>query len=74
MGPAGEHIKAIGERSGCSVVVEAKAANAAFVPFRLVNYLAPDAASLVAAVGEVCQTVVLEDKYSAGEGAWGKLG
>lgn len=40
MGPEGEQIKAIGARTGCSVVVEAKPRNAAFVPFRLVNYLA----------------------------------
>jgi hypothetical protein len=63
MGPGGEAIKALGERSGCSVVVESKNPNAAFVPFRLVNYLAPGTAEVAAAVAEVAQLVCQEEKY-----------
>lgn len=65
MGPGGEAIKALGERTGCSVVVEGKSPNAAFVPFRLVNYLAPGPAELAAAVEEVVELVCQEEKYEA---------
>ncbi len=51
----------------CSVVVEGKNANAAFVPFRLVNYLCPAPASLAAAVAEVAELICQEEKYEAGE-------
>lgn len=51
----------------CSVVVEGKNANAAFVPFRLVNYLGPAPASLAAAVAEVAELICQEEKYEAGE-------
>lgn len=63
MGPGGEAIKALGERTGCSVVVESKNPNAAFVPFRLVNYLAPGPAEVAAAVAEVAALVCQEEKY-----------
>lgn len=49
-----------------SVVVEGKSANAAFVPFRLVNYLAPGAAQIGAAVAEVVELICQEDKYESG--------
>lgn len=67
MGPGGEAIKSLSERTGCSVVVEGKSPNAAFVPFRLVNYLAPGAAQISAAVAEVVELVCQEEKYEAGE-------
>lgn len=67
MGPGGEAIKALSERSGCSVVVEGKSPNAAFVPFRLVNYLGPAAPQVAAAVAEVAELVCQEDKYENGE-------
>lgn len=67
MGPGGEAIKSLSERTGCSVVVEGKSPNAAFVPFRLVNYLAPGAAQIAAAVAEVVELVCQEEKYEAGE-------
>lgn len=50
-----------------SVVVEGKNVNAAFVPFRLVNYLCPAPASLAAAVAEVAELICQEDKYEASE-------
>ena len=50
-----------------SVVVEGKNANAAFVPFRLVNYLCPAPASLAAAVADVAELICQEDKYEASE-------
>ncbi|PRW33858.1 far upstream element-binding 1-like isoform X1 [Chlorella sorokiniana] len=65
MGPGGEAIKGLSERCGCSVVVEGKNSNAAFVPFRLVNYLCPAPASLSAAVAEVAELICQEDKYEA---------
>ena len=68
MGPGGEAIKALSERTGCSVVVEAKSMNAAFVPFRLVNFLAPGAAQVAAAVAEVTELICQEEKYEAS--AW----
>lgn len=49
------------------MVVEGKNANAAFVPFRLVNYLCPAPASLAAAVAEVAELICQEEKYEAGE-------
>ena len=72
MGPQGEAIKALGERTGCSVVVESKSPNAAFVPFRLVNYLAPSPAEMAAAVAEVTELICQEDKYEASE-CWGGI-
>ncbi|PSC69332.1 Far upstream element-binding 2 [Micractinium conductrix] len=63
MGPGGEAIKALSERSGCSVVVEGKSPNAAFVPFRLVNYLSPGPTQIAAAVAEVVELVCQEEKY-----------
>ncbi|KAL4436969.1 hypothetical protein ABPG75_004108 [Micractinium tetrahymenae] len=66
MGPGGEAIKGLSERTGCSVVVEGKSPNAAFVPFRLVNYLAPGAPQIAAAVAEVVELVCQEEKYEAG--------
>jgi hypothetical protein len=50
LGPNGEQIKALSARTGCSVVVEAKPPNAAFVPFRIVNYMAPTLDGLLQAV------------------------
>ena len=67
MGPGGEDIKALSERCRCSVVVEGKVANAAFVPFRLVNYLAHDVRQIIAAVGDVSGQLCKDDKYEAGE-------
>lgn len=69
MGPGGEAIKSLSERTGCSVVVEGKSPNAAFVPFRLVNYLAPGAPQIAAAVAEVVELICQEEKYEAGEAA-----
>ena len=66
-GPGGEDIKALSERCRCSVVVEGKVANAAFVPFRLVNYLAHDVRQIIAAVGDVSGQLCKDDKYEAGE-------
>ncbi|KAL4858199.1 Far upstream element-binding protein 3 [Chlorella vulgaris] len=65
MGPGGEDIKALSERTGCSVVVEGKLPNAAFVPFRLVNYLASEPQQVAAAVAEVTELICQEDKYEA---------
>ncbi|EFN55717.1 hypothetical protein CHLNCDRAFT_57876 [Chlorella variabilis] len=65
MGPGGEAIKALSERTGCSVVVEGKSPNAAFVPFRLVNYLAPGSEEISAAVAEVVDLICQEEKYEA---------
>ena len=48
------------------MVVEAKPKNAAFVPFRMVNYLAETPEQLVAAVSEVLDTVAEEEKYRPG--------
>ena len=67
MGPGGEDIKMLSQRSGCSVVVEGKSPNAAFVPFRLVNYLAIGPVEVAAAVAEVAELICQEEKYDAGE-------
>ena len=75
MGPGGEAIKALSERTGCSVVVEGKSPNAAFVPFRLVNYLAPGSEEISAAVAEVVDLICQEKKYEASEWtAWAGVG
>ncbi|GAB4823052.1 hypothetical protein N2152v2_010098 [Parachlorella kessleri] len=66
MGPAGETIKGIGFRTGSSLLVEPKLANAAFIPFRIVDFASPDAASLAAAVGEVMERLVQDEKYIEG--------
>lgn len=41
--------------------------NAAFVPFRLVNYLALEPANIAAAVSEVATLICQEEKYEASE-------
>lgn len=64
LGPGGEQISKIAAKSNCAVVVEAKPENAAFVPFRFVNYMARDSAAIVAAVEEVMDAVLLEEKYA----------
>ena len=75
MGPGGEAIKSLSSRTGCSVVVEGKSPNAAFVPFRLVNYLAPGPAEVAAAVAEVAELICQEEKYDAGGcGGWVRVG
>ncbi len=67
MGPGGEAIKALSERTGCSVVIEGKSPNAAFVPFRLVNYLAADIEQITSAVAEVTDVICQEEKYETGK-------
>jgi transcription antitermination factor NusA-like protein len=66
MGPGGEDIKMLSQRTGCSVIIEGKSPNAAFVPFRLVNYLAIGPVEMAAAVAEVAELVCQEEKYDAG--------
>lgn len=66
MGPAGEVIKGIAARTGSTLLVEPKLANAAFIPFRLVNFSCPGAPALSAAVGEVMDRLVQDEKYADG--------
>jgi hypothetical protein len=47
--------------------VEPKHVNAAFIPFRIVDFAAPDAPALAAAVAEVMDRLVQDEKYAEGE-------
>lgn len=63
LGPGGETIGKICTKTGCAVIVEAKPENAAFVPFRLVNYMAKNVTELSDAVAEVLDQILMEPKY-----------
>lgn len=64
LGPGGDQIAAIGAVSGANVVIEAKPSNAAFIPFRFINYMASDVYSLAAATGAVADLLEEDDKYT----------
>jgi hypothetical protein len=66
LGPGGEQLAAICAETGASVIVEAKLANAAFVPFRCIAYAAPTMSSLLAAIERAMDLMVLEQKYVEG--------
>ena len=53
--------------AGSSLLVEPKMANAAFIPFRIVDFASPDTHMLAAAVGEVMEGLVQDENYTEGE-------
>lgn len=63
LGPGGDQIQSINMSSGASVVVEAKPANAAFIPFRYVNYMAPTLERLADAVDMVSDLLSQDERY-----------
>jgi hypothetical protein len=66
LGPGGETIAELCTRTKCNVVVEAKPANAAFVPFRFVNFLSSSTAVLGEAVAAAMDLVFVDERYMAG--------
>ena len=66
LGPGGDQIQSINMSSGASVVVEAKAANAAFIPFRYVNYMAPTIERMADAIDMVCDLLSQDERYVPG--------
>jgi hypothetical protein len=66
LGPGGETILEICSRSRCSVVVEGKAANAAFVPFRYVTFLCATLAQTSDALALVMDLVSQDERYHQG--------
>lgn len=65
LGPSGETINALSTRTYCSVVVEAKTPNSAFVPFRFVNYMAASTDRIAVAVAEVMDLITKDERYQA---------
>lgn len=65
LGPGGDQIAAISAMSGASVVIEAKPNNAAFIPFRTINYMAQSVQTLAAAGDAVADLLEQDDRYAA---------
>lgn len=66
LGPGGDQIQSINMSSGASVVIEAKISNAAFTPFRYVNYMAPNIEKLMDAVDMVTNLLNEDERYVPG--------
>lgn len=66
LGPGGETILEICSRSRCSVVVEGKPVNAAFVPFRYVTFLCSTVEQTSDALALVMDLVSQDERYYQG--------
>jgi transcription antitermination factor NusA-like protein len=66
LGPGGDQIQSINMSTGASVVIEAKISNAAFIPFRYVNYMSPNIEKLIDAVDMVTNLLNEDERYVPG--------
>ncbi|KAL4548553.1 hypothetical protein Ndes2526B_g01117 [Nannochloris sp. 'desiccata'] len=66
LGPGGDQIQSINMSTGASVVIEAKISNAAFIPFRYVNYMSPNIEKLTDAVDMVTNLLNEDERYVPG--------
>jgi len=66
LGPGGDQIQSINMSTGASVVIEAKISNAAFIPFRYVNYMSPNIEKLMDAVDMVTNLLNEDERYVPG--------
>jgi hypothetical protein len=64
LGPAGDQIAAINAATGANVIVESKPLNAAFIPFRVINFSTQDMPTFLVAIGMVVDLLQQDEKYA----------